>query len=270
MFTVKVQDLYTSGKPGEEILSCYNLEGLLLDRALVKLNKVSDNGISLTVATRLTAPFKSAVSKSAKEKGVQPVELDKGDILVFQLNQSLKDDRKPDEVNGRAQTLMSAFTGKAKKSDEVVTLHDKTYKEGEIVLLTFDGSQIPLKGLLNMKSFKSYLEDYEDSIIHIEAIDVKITGELSEDELEVIETLKSSKAPVQGNYQQRKSFKDIFAERLTFVREIMNDPKGEVILEIASYFNETVDWTQEEDETEHWSAQGDTNTAMIISKILSP
>jgi hypothetical protein len=264
----KFGDLYTSGKQGEEVISLYNLEQLVLDSALVRVNKVSENGVSLTVGLRLDSDFESKVSKNAKEKGTQPIKLEKGEILVFQVNSSVKDDRKPDEVNGRCQTLINAFTGKAKKGDETITLHSEPIQDGDFIRLTFDGEQVPIKGLINLKSLKAYLDDSEDSIIFIDR-NLTVDGyDFEESDQAVYDAIKDTKVPTQGNYAPKKSFKDMFDERLALVDSIMQDPKGDVILRIGKYMNESVSWNEDPNGTSYWYAEGET-LARWISSILS-
>jgi hypothetical protein len=269
MSSNKFGDLYTSGKDGDVILSCYNLEALQLDKALCRINNFTENGVALTIGLKLTKPFKSTVSKSAKEKGTQEVEYDKGDVLIFQVNSSIKDDRKPDEVNGRCQTILNALTGKMKKGDETIQLHDHTYVAGDIIRFTFDGQQIPLKGLLNAKSLKNYLGDIEDSIIYLDPLSEAEINELNEDDSEVYEALKKAKVPQRGNYQQRKSVAEIFDERLKLVTEMMADPKGVKILQVASFFGEGLSWIQEEGCEDTWEANSDAPmTAQVIANLL--
>jgi hypothetical protein len=265
MAVAKFGDLYTSGKAGEEVLSCYNLESLVLSGVLCRVNKVSENGVSLTIAIRLTEDYESKVSKGAKEKGVNPVKTSSGEILVFQVNSSVKDDRKPEERNGRCQTLIDAFTGKMKKGDDTITLHENPVQDGSVIRLTLDGEQIPMKGLINPKSFKAYLGEKEDSIIFIEPIE----EDLTEEDQEVLNLLKSSKAPTGGNYQNKKSFADNMSERLKYLETIMKDPKGDVILRVAAYLDSDIGWQEFENGDSHWVAQ-DENMHTFILNILRP
>lgn len=267
MTVTKFGDLYTSGKAGEETLSCYNLESLVLPGALCRVNKVSENGVSLTIGLRLTEDYESKVSKGAKEKGTNPVKTSKGEILIFQVNSSVKDDRKPEERNGRCQTLIDAFTGKMKKGDETITLHENPIQDGSIIWLTFDGEQIPMKGLINPKSLKAYLADEEDSILFFEAADPSEEGEMEDEEREIYEALKNAKVPTQSNYGPKKTYSDLIGERIAYLDSIMKDSKGEAVLKIAGYLNEPVEWIEIDGCDGHWTASGEGLKSVIASML---
>lgn len=267
MTITKFGDLYTSGKTGEETLSCYNLEALVLPGVLCRVNKVSENGVSLTIGLRLLEDYESKVSKGAKEKGTNPVKVSKGEILIFQVNSSVKDDRKPDEKNGRCQTLIDAFTGKMKKGDETITLHENPIQDGSIIWLTFDGEQIPMKGLINPKSLKAYLGDEEDSILFFESADPSPEGEMEDGEREIYEALKSAKVPTQSSYGPKKTYSDLIGERIAYLDLIMKDPKGETIIRIAGYLNEPVEWIEVKEGDGHWAAGGNGLQSVIASML---
>lgn len=267
MTILKFGDLYTSGKAGEETLSCYNLESLVLPGVLCRVNKVSENGVSLTIGVRLTEDYESKVSKGAKEKGTNPVKTSKGEILIFQVNSSVKDDRKPEERNGRCQTLIDAFTGKMKKGDEIITLHENPVQDGSIVWLTFDGEQIPMKGLINPKSLKAYLADEEDSILYIESSDPSEEGEMEDVDREIYEALKNAKVPTQSNYGPKKTYSDLMAERIAYLDSMMKDPKGEIVIKIAGYLNEPVEWIDVSSSDGYWAASGEGLKSLISSML---
>lgn len=241
-------DLYTSGNGEQAKAVCYNLENLNLMDCLVRVNKVSDNGVALSVAVTLTADFESKVSKAGVEKGQSPIKLGKGEVLVFECNVSVKDDRKPDEVNGRCQTLINGLRGSMLKDGKTVALSDTSVIDGSIINLTWDGQSVPLKGIQKVNSFKEYLSDKDESIIYIELLDLG-EGEMSEMRAAELEALQGSKYVERAAYQKGKTYEQLFLERLDYAYSTITNPDSKVMEQITALTGEFPVWS---DETTLW------------------
>lgn len=237
-------NLYTSGVAPNQKLASYNLEDLDLKGCVARVNKVSLNGVALTLAVTLSTPYESKVSKAASEKGVLPVKKEPGDVILIEVNVAVVDDRKPGEKNGRCQTLINALTGTMTREGKVLSLDIPPTNDGRIVYLTFDGGAIPQKGIIKLATFKSYLEDPEESIIFIKNLDESEVEEDSQVAKE-LEALKGSAFVEKASYQKGKTFEQLFLERLDLVEGMIMDPDGKLILRLANICSESVDWDEE-------------------------
>ena len=261
-------DLYTSGTGDNAKLVCYNLENLDLKRCLVRVNKVSENGIALTLAVTLSSDFESKVSKAASEKGVTAIKKSKGDIILIEVNSSIKDDRKPGEVNGRCSALANAFKGSMTKDGTIVSLGNEPTPDGSIILLTFDGGAIPSKGILKLNSFKSYLEDEDESILFITPFD-ELIPESGDQVINEFEALKGSKFVEKQAFQKGKTFDQVFEERLTYIEGVLKDPNAVILGRIVKIFGETMVTEENEDGTEVIDLAAMPSSRELVMSILS-
>ena len=244
MTTQVFGDLYTNGQGESAKAICYNLEQLDLRAALCRVNKVSDNGIALTFAVTLTADLETKVSKSAAEKGTTSIKKSKGDILVFDVNASVTDDRKPGEKNGRCETLINVLRGKMTKDGKEIDLDIPATPDGSIILLTWDGPSIPMKGIQKSTTLKQHLADEDESIVFIGEFDID-GDEAQNEKLSELEALNGSKFVERAAYQKGKTFDQIFEERLIYWEKAMVDPQDGVVMRLAAIFGESPLWDEE-------------------------
>ena len=259
-------DLYTNKKGDDLKAVCYNLENLDLRDCLARVNKVSPNGVALTIAVTLRSPFESKVSKGAAEKGTTAIKKDKGEVLIFDANISVKDDRKPGEVNGRCETLINAFAGKMTKDGKEIDLGIPATPDGSIILLTWDGPSIPMKGIQKVSSLKQNLGDKDESIVFIEQFDLN-NESLSEAFAPELEALNASKFVEQQGYQKGKSYEQLFLERLDYAHKITASPDGAELGKIASIFGETLLWSDEG--LNRWEVSQCPNVQAVLVAMLS-
>ena len=237
-------DLYTNGQGETAKAVCYNLEQLDLRACLCRINKVSDNGVALTFAVTLPGDLETKVSKSAAEKGTVAIKKLKGDVLVFDANISVADDRKPGEKNGRCETLINVLRGKMTKDGKDIDLGIPATPDGSIILLTWDGPSIPMKGIQKSTTLKQNLADEDESIVFIGEFDV--TGdEISDEAARELEALNGSKFVERAAYQKGKSFDQIFEERLIYWEKAMIDSQDGVVMRLAAIFGESPLWDEE-------------------------
>lgn len=227
-----IKTLYTSGKAPDQKLALYQLPELDLTDAIVRVNKVSANGIALTVAVILDKDFESTVSKNAVEKGVTSMTVKAGDVLVFDVNSSAIDDRTK-EPNKHCEALIQGLT-------------EAGCMPESIIQLTFDGPGIPSKGI-SKKQITMNLSDREDSVFFI-AKDF----EPNEDNEKCIAALAGNKFVERQGYQ-KKSPDESVKERLEILEKGMIDtsdtaliPRIAALLDCKIEFNpETLKWKVE-------------------------
>ena len=237
-------DLYTNGQGENAKAVCYNLEQLDLRAALCRVNKVSDNGVALTFALTLSGDLETKVSKSAAEKGTVTIKKSKGDVLVFDANISVTDDRKPGEKNGRCETLINVLRGKMAKDGKELDLGIPATPDGSIVLLTWDGPSIPMKGIQKSTTLRQNLAEEDESIVFVELFD-PVEGEYHEHYAAELEALNGSKFVERAAYQKGKTFDQIFEERLIYWEKAMMDPQDGVVMRLAAIFGESPLWDEE-------------------------
>lgn len=237
-------DLYTNGQGEAAKAVCYNLEQLDLRGALCRVNKVSDNGVALTVAVTLSSDFESKVSKSAAEKGTVAIKKAKGDVLVFDANIQVTDDRKPGERNGRCETLINVFRGKMTKDGKDIDLGIPPTPDGSIILLTWDGPSIPMKGIQKVSTLKQNLSDDDESIVFIGEATWE-DDESTDQQTAELEALNGSKFVERAAYQKGKTFDQIFEERLAYWEKAMLDPTDGAMVRLIILLGETAVWDEE-------------------------
>ena len=237
-------DLYTNGQGEAAKAVCYNLEQLDLRSALCRVNKVSDNGVALTVAVTLSSDFESKVSKNAAEKGTVSIKKTKGEVLVFDANIQVTDDRKPGERNGRCETLINALRGKMTKDGKDVDLGILATPDGSIILLTWDGPSIPMKGIQKASTLKQNLSDDDESIVFIAEFGDPEGPEV-EGYSEELAALNGSKFVERAAYQKGKTFDQIFEERLVYWEKAMLDPADGAMVRLIVLLGETTVWDEE-------------------------
>ena len=237
-------DLYTSGQGESAKAVCYNLEQLDLRACLCRVNKTSDNGVALTFAVTLSGDLETKVSKNAAEKGTVAIKKSKGDVLVFDANISVTDDRKPGEKNGRCETLINVLRGKMTKDGKDIDLGIPATPDGSIVLLTWDGPSIPMKGIQKSTTLKQNLADEDESVVFVHEFD-PIGDEATEEKLYELDALNGSKFVERAAYQKGKTFDQIFEERLVYWEKAMVDPQDGVVMRLAAIFGESPLWDEE-------------------------
>lgn len=115
-------------------LTAYQVSKLEINKpCLARYNKFSDNGISFTVCDIASTLFTSKVSKAGAEKGISPVVVEAGEVLLFSINAQMKRDSQPAEDAGAIQSIAELLKG-------------KNIKEGQIFFLSCDFGMIPPKG----------------------------------------------------------------------------------------------------------------------------
>ena len=237
-------DLYTNGQGEAAKAVCYNLEQLDLRAALCRVNKVSDNGVALTFVVTLNSDIETKVSKNAAEKGTVAIKKSKGEVLVFDANISVTDDRKPGEKNGRCETLISVFRGRMTKDGKDVDLGIPATADGSIVLLTWDGPSIPMKGIQKLTTLKQHLADDDESIVFVELFD-PVEGQYHEHYAIELEALQGSKYVERAAYQKGKTFDQTFEERLVYWEKAMEDPADGIIVRLVAVLGEVILWDED-------------------------
>lgn len=237
-------DLYTNGQGGAAKAVCYNLEQLDLRSCLCRVNKVSDNGIALTFAVTVNSDIETKVSKNAAEKGTVSIKKSKGDVLVFDANISVTDDRKPGEKNGRCETLISVLRGKMVKDGKDIDLGIPATADGSIILLTWEGPSIPMKGIQKSTTLKQHLADADESIVFVELFD-PVEGQYHEHYAIELEALQGSTYVERATYQKGKSFDQVFDERLVYWEKAMKDPSDGVVVRLISVLGEVILWDED-------------------------
>jgi hypothetical protein len=167
---------------------------------LFRLDKVSDNGLAITLATCTSTKFKSVVSKSAQEKGTQAVEIEIGKPLVFGLNCNAKDREGKDNPD---YALVKQF---------LLILEECKIKEGEIYFARMDmGSVAPKTSAKMIKAIASDAFEF----VPVADFNYESAGQSEELWLPVVEAISGEKF-VEGKTYQAKKTKDVlFKENVT-------------------------------------------------------
>lgn len=240
-----IKTLYTSGKAPDQKLALYQLPELDLTDAIVRVNKVSPNGIALTVALILDKDFESTVSKSGAEKGVTSMTVKAGEVLIFDVNQSAIDD-KSKEVNKHCECLINGLTEAACMPESIIRL-------------TFDGPGIPSKGI-SKKQITMNLADREDSVFFIEK-----DFEPTEDDSKCITALSGNKYVERQGYQ-KKAADESLKERLDILEKGLSDTSDSALIpRIATLLDCKVELNPE---TMKWKVEG-TKWTGFVSDFLS-
>lgn len=237
-------DLYTNGQGENAKAVCYNLEQLDLRACLCRVNKVSDNGVALTFAVTLSSDIETRVSKSAAEKGTIAIKKVKSEILIFDANISVTDDRKPGERNGRCETLINVLRGKMVKDGKEIDLGIPATPDGSVILLTWDGPSIPMKGIQKSTTLKQNLADEDESIVFVGEATWE-EDESTDQQTAELDALNSSKYVERAAYQKGKTFDQIFEERLVYWEKAMVDPQDGIVMRLTAILGESPLWDEE-------------------------
>ena len=182
---------------------------------LVRYNKFSENGISLTICDIASTLFTSKVSKSGAEKGIKPVVKDPGEVLLFSINAQMKRDGAPSDEAGCIETIAGLF-----KAKEV--------KEGQIFFLSCDFAMIPPKGFdAETLEFMGKKKDSTLFKVHPFSNDeefISVVEELGFNTANwttALETLTGNEfKEMQGGYT-KKGFKELLEERIVLLETIV-------------------------------------------------
>lgn len=208
----------------DEQLSAYQIGKLEITKpCLVRYNKFSENGISLTVCDIVSTQFTSKVSKGAEAKGTKPVIREMGDVLLFSINAQMKKDGAPSEEAGAISTIAGL-------------LKAKDIKEGQIFFLACDFGMIPPKGFdsetlefMGKKKdstlFKVYPFDGSEEFTTV----VEELGFNLEKWSQALETLMGAEFREMTGGYQKKSFKDVLEERIVYLETIVPNDRDRII-----------------------------------------
>jgi hypothetical protein len=166
---------------------------------LFRLDKVSENGIAITLATCTSTKFTSVVSKAASEKGTRAVEIGIGKPLVFGLNCSAKD---RDGKDNPDYILAKQF---------LLILEECKVKEGEIYFARLDmGSVAPKTSLKMIKAMAGDCFEF----VSVEDFNYESAGQSEELWLPVVEAISGEKFVEGKTYQARKTKDVLFKENI--------------------------------------------------------
>lgn len=205
-FPTKLTDnLYTSKEGKLNSYSGIDQLDTLGKYDLFRLDKVSDNGIALTLCTITTTQHTSKVSKAALEKGTSAVVTEQGLPLVFGLNINSKDrDGKDNPDYLLAKQLL-------------IVLDYHKVKTGEVYFAKLDMSSIAPKS--TEKLVKMIAED-EFKFISVNEVDFSDMGQSEELWAAAIEKITGEKF-VEGKTYAPKATKDeIFKANIKAVQAI--------------------------------------------------
>jgi hypothetical protein len=174
---------------------------------LFRLDKVSENGLAITLATCTSTKFKSVVSKSAQEKGVQPVEISIGKPLVFGLNCNAKD---RDGKDNPDYVLVKQF---------LLILEEAQVKEGQIYFAKLDmGSVAPKTSLKMIKAMVGECFEF----IPVAEFNHESSGQSEELWGPVVEAISGEKF-VEGKTYQAKKTKDVIFKENVIALGLISD-----------------------------------------------
>jgi hypothetical protein len=167
---------------------------------LFRLDKISENGIAITLATCTSTKFASVVSKAASEKGTKPVEIEIGKPLVFGLNCSAKDREGKDNPD---YALTKQF---------LLILEECKVETGKIYFAKLDmGSVAPKTSLKMIKAMAGDCFEF----VPVADFNYEENGQSEELWLPVVEAISGEKFVEGKTYQARKTKDVIFKENVT-------------------------------------------------------
>ena len=229
-----LESVYTS-KDGK--LTAYQLGKLSTSgkHCLVRLNKSSENGISLTVCDLVSTLYTSKVSKAGAEKGIQPVVIEPGFPLLFDINAQTSKDGKDSDEKKLIETVAAILDGKG-------------VKPGEIRFMSLDLLCIPPAGF-KAKAIKVAIEDNDDEENYFYVGPVLSTVD---DIQEIVEKWGYSPqgwseayALIAGNtfvegkaYAPKKSFKELLMERVTDIEALTPEEKIRICACVKGYHDD--------------------------------
>lgn len=225
--------IYT-GKEGK--LTAYSLKGLEVPKAcLARLNKISENGISITIVDAVSTKYTSKVSKAGAEKGIKPVEIEVGDTILFNIDSQAQKDGKPSEDAAIISTI-----GALLKAAGVV--------EKEVFFMVCDLDSIPAKGF--DEKYLAYLKAQGEKVSALEI--TRFEGEdsfiaaceemgfNSEAWLERLAKMNGEVYVERQGYAAKKSYGDLLKERVEFFKAIDPALKEAILALTVSHFTEEV------------------------------
>lgn len=205
-FPTKLTDnLYTS-KDGK--LSSYgNVDQLdtLGKYDLFRLDKVSDNGLAITLCMVCTTKHTSKVSKASSEKGVQPVITEVGEPLVFGLNVNAKEkDGKENPDYALAKQLL-------------IILDENKVEVGKVYFAKMDMGSVAPKSSEKMVRMIAL-----DAFSFIPAEDVNFSKAGQDEALwaPAIEKISGEKFIEQKSYGPRATKDQVFIQNIEAVEKI--------------------------------------------------
>lgn len=207
-FPQNLLDTIYTGKEGK--LTTYgNLDRLetLGKYDLIRFDKISDLGISLTLCTVATTRFESRVSKAGQEKGIQPVTVQPSEPILFSMQISPKDrDGKDNPDWLLANQLISVFTF-------------KNLKEGEIYFFNMDMCSIAPK--TSERLLKAICEDFV--FLKADDVDISKLGQDKEAWEAAVYNISGSVYVEPKGYAPKKTKDAIFRENIAAVEAITSN-----------------------------------------------
>ena len=215
-----LESIYTS-KDGN--LTAYQVGKLNTSgkHCLIRLNKASENGLSLTVVDIASNQFTSKVSKSGAEKGVKPIVFEVDTPILADINAAIQKDGKDSDEKKQIESIIAILNGK-----KIIP--------GKIYFANLDFLAIPASGL-RAKAVKAVCEDDEDepenyfyvsppleTVDDIQAI-VEKHGYSANNWSAAYALLSGSSYQEPKAYQQRKTFRELLNERCDAINSLTQE-----------------------------------------------
>lgn len=222
-----LESVYTA-KDGK--LTAYQLSKLATSgkHCLVRLNKASENGVSFTVCGLVTTKYISKVSKAGLEKGVQPVIIEPGFPVIFDINLQYKDkDGKDSEGKKQAECFVKILDGKGVKT-------------GEVRWMCLDIGAIPESGM-RANALKAALADNEDDgenycfvgpalSAGVDIVEIQEKWGYSPQGWAEAYALIAGNTFVEGKaYAPKKTFKETLMERVADIESLTTEEAARII-----------------------------------------